>query len=129
MGFVVGLSGLQAVVELSEEFVEQVPFGFLEPVAFGSACLVVSPRFGRGFQRCHRPDRTCGGEATVFDARVRDDGFLAAGAVDRCGSREGFQSAGVVEFGSVVTNLGEYPDADHWPHAGEAGQDFRVRVS
>ena len=40
--FVVGLAGLQAVVKLAEEFVEQVPLGLVVPVSGGAAGVVVS---------------------------------------------------------------------------------------
>ncbi|MET3960014.1 hypothetical protein ABIE52_006949 [Rhodococcus sp. OAS809] len=50
MDFVVSLSGLQAVMKLSEEFVEHGTFGFREPVPFGYAHLAVSLHSGRRFQ-------------------------------------------------------------------------------
>ncbi|MGQ5696430.1 hypothetical protein [Rhodococcus erythropolis] len=46
MDIVVSSSGLQVVLELSEEFVELVTFGFWESIAFCYAHLVVSPHSG-----------------------------------------------------------------------------------
>ena len=55
MQFVVDFAGVQAVVELAEEFVEQVAFGLLEPVTFGSARVVVPPGSGGGLQALPSP--------------------------------------------------------------------------
>ncbi|BCF86326.1 hypothetical protein RQCS_58710 (plasmid) [Rhodococcus qingshengii] len=46
MDIVVSSSGLQVVLELYEEFVELVTFGFWESIAFCYAHLVVSPHSG-----------------------------------------------------------------------------------
>jgi hypothetical protein len=40
--FVVELAGLQAVVQLAEKSVEQVPLGLVVPVSGGAAGIVVS---------------------------------------------------------------------------------------
>ena len=49
--FVVELAGLQAVVELVEELVEQVPLGLVVPVSGGAAGVEVAARAGGGAQR------------------------------------------------------------------------------
>lgn len=42
--FVVELAGVQAVVQLAEEFVEQVPLGLVVPVSGGAAGIEVAAR-------------------------------------------------------------------------------------
>ena len=49
--FGVVLAGLQAVVELAEEFVEQVSLGLVVPVSGGAAGIEVAAGTGRGAQR------------------------------------------------------------------------------
>lgn len=44
--FVVGLAGLQAVVQLAEEFVEQVSLGLAVPVSGGAAGIEVAAGSG-----------------------------------------------------------------------------------
>ena len=55
--FVVVLAGLQAVVELAEELVEQVPLGLVVPVSGGAAGVEVAAGSRGGTQRGQRPDR------------------------------------------------------------------------
>ena len=74
--FVVVLTGLQAVVELAEEFVEQVPLGLVVPVSGGAAGVVVSSGARGGAQRCQGPDGADGGQAAGFDMSVQHHGFL-----------------------------------------------------
>jgi hypothetical protein len=50
-GFVECLPYLQAVVELSDEFVEQVALGSAVPVAGGSSAVVVAPGTVAGSDR------------------------------------------------------------------------------
>ena len=126
--FVVALAGLQAVVELAEEFVEQVSLGLAVPVSGGAAGIEVSSGAGRGAQRRQRPNRADGGQAPVFDMPMRHNGFLGAGAGDRGGPSEGFQPAGVGEAGAVVADLGEHPGTGQIPQARKAGDDLGVRV-
>ena len=126
--FVVELAGLQAVVQLAEEFVEQVSLGLAVPVSGGAAGVEVAAGAGRGAQRRQRPHRADGGQAPVFDMPMQHNGFLAAGAGDRGGSGEGFQPAGIGEAGAVVADLGQYPGAGQIPQAGKAGDDHGVRV-
>ena len=126
--FVVMLAGLQAVVELAEELVEQVPLGLVVPISGGAAGVVVATGARRRTQRSQRPDRPDGGQASVFDMPVQHNGFLAAGAGDRCGSGERFEPAGVGEAGAVVADLGQHPGTGELPQTGEAGDDLGVRV-
>lgn len=78
------LVGLEAVVELTEELVEQVSLGLMVPVSGGAAGIEVAAGTGRGAQRAERPDGSDGGQAPVLDVAVQHYGFLAAGAGDRC---------------------------------------------
>jgi hypothetical protein len=88
--FVVMLAGLQAVVELAEELVEQVPLGLVVPISGGAAGVVVATRARRRAQRSQCPDWADGGQAPVLDMAVQHNGFLPAGAGDRGGSGERF---------------------------------------
>ena len=100
--FVVEVAGLEAVVQLAEEFVEQVSLGLAVPVSGGAAGVVVAARtwgVAHGGQRADRADR---GQAAVLDVAVQHHGFLAAGGGDRGGSGAGLQTAGVGETGAVV---------------------------
>src|ERR1700752_5281226 len=83
MDFVIRPSGLQAVMELAEELVEQMALGLVVPVALGSACVEVAACAGRGAQRGERPDLAGGSQALVLDVSVQNDLFAAAGAGDR----------------------------------------------
>jgi len=58
--FVVELAGLQAVVKLAEEFVEQVPLGLAVPVSGGAAGIEVAARPRRGAPRSSLPRRGAG---------------------------------------------------------------------
>ena len=73
--FVVELAGLQAVVKLAEEFVEQVSLGLVVPVSGGAAGVVVAAGSGRGAQRCQRPDGADSGQAPIFDMPVQSQRF------------------------------------------------------
>ena len=126
--FVVVLAGLQAVVELAEELVEQVPLGLVVPVSGGSAGIEVAAGARRGAQRSQCPDRADGSQTPVFDMPVQHNGFLAAGAGDWCGSGESLESAGIGETGSVIADLGQHPGTSQFPQAGEASDDLGVRV-
>ena len=117
--FVVELAGLEAVVELAEELVEQVPLGLVVPISGGAAGVVVAACARRCAKRSQSPDRADGGQAPVFDMPVQDNGFLAAGAGDWGGSGEGFQPAGVSEAGAVVADLGQDPGTGQHPESGE----------
>ena len=68
--FVVELAGLQAVVKLAEELVEQVSLGLVVPVSGGAAGVVVAARARRRAQRSQRPDRADGGQPLIFDMPV-----------------------------------------------------------
>jgi len=50
--FVVALAGLQAVVKLAEEFVEQMPLGLVVPLSGGAAGVVVAAGARRGIESC-----------------------------------------------------------------------------
>ncbi len=126
--FVVELAGLQAVVQLAEEFVEQVSLGLAVPVSCGAAGIEVSSGAGRGAQRRQRPHRADGGQAPVFDMPMQHNGFLAAGAGDRRRTGEGLQPAGVGEAGAVIADLGQHPGTGQIPQAGKTGDDRGVRV-
>lgn len=123
--FVVELAGVQAVVELSEEFVEQVSLGLVVPISGGAAgAEVAAGSWGRA-QRCQRPYRADGVEAAVFDMAVQDNGFLATGAGDGRRSGECFESAGISKTGAVIADLSEHPGTGKHSQAREAGDDRR----
>ena len=77
--FVVELAGVRAVVELAEEFVEQVSLGLVVPVSGGAASIEVAAGTRRGTQRSQRPNRADRGQPFVFDMPMQHHGFLAAG--------------------------------------------------
>lgn len=126
--FVVELAGLQAVMELAEELVEQVPLGLAVPVSGGAAGIEVAAGARGAAQRRQRPYRADGGQAPVFDMPVCHDGFLAAGAGDRRRSGEGLQPARVGETGAVVSDLGQHPGTGQASQPRKAGDDRGVRV-
>ena len=115
--FVVKSAGLQAVVELAEEFVEQVSLGLAVPVSGGAAGIEVASGAGRGAQRGQRPHRADRSQAPVFDMPMCDNGFLSAGAGDRGRAGEGFQPASFGEAGAVVADFGEHPGAGQVPQS------------
>jgi hypothetical protein len=105
--FVVGLAGLQSVVRLAEEFVEQVSLGLAVPASGGAAGVVVAARtlgVAHGGQRADRADR---GQAAVLDVAVQHHGFLAAGA----GDRGGHNTPVVIDHRDVVMAAGPIDSA------------------
>lgn len=128
MGFVVAGAGLEAVVQLSEELVEQVSLGLVVPVSAVSAGLIVAVGSRGCFERRECPERAGGGEAVVLDASVGDDGLLAAGTGHGCRSCESFEATCVGESCSVVSDLGEDPSAEKRSQAGERVDHGGVRV-
>ena len=117
--FVVELAGVQAVMKLAEELVEQVSLGLVVPVSGGAAGVVVAAGAGRGAQRSQGPDGADGGQPPILDMPVQDNGFLPAGAGDGRRSGERLQPAGVNEAGAVIPDLGEHPGAGQQPQTGE----------
>ena len=113
--FVVELAGLEAVVQLAEEFVKQVSLGLAVPVSGGAAGVEVTARAGRGAQRSQCPDRAHYGQPPVFDMPMQHHGFLTAGAGDRGRAGESFQPAGIGEAGAVVADLGD-PSGSNGSH-------------
>src|ERR1700760_2523085 len=104
--FVVELAGVQAVVELAEELVEQVALSLVVPVSGSAAGIEVAAGSRGGTQRCQCPDRADSVKAPVFDMAVQDNGFLAAGPGDRGRSGDPFEAAGAGHTGRGVTGLG-----------------------
>ena len=111
--FVVEVAGLQAVVKLAKEFVEQVSLGLAVPVSGGAAGIEVAAGTRGAAQRCQRPDRPDRGQATVFDMPMCHNGFLPASTGDWGRSGERFQPAGIDETGAIVADLSEHPGAEH----------------
>jgi hypothetical protein len=126
--FVVEQAGVQAVVKLTEELVEQVSLGLVVPVSGGAAGIEVATGARRGAQRSQGPDRADGGQAPVLDMAVQHNGFLPAGAGDGRRPGESLQPAGLSEAGPVIADLGQHPGTGQHPQAGEAGDDLGVRV-
>lgn len=119
--FVVETAGLEAVVELTEEFVERASLCMLVPVTRGAASVEVVSRSGRSPERPHGPDGADNGQAPVFDLAVQDHRFLAAGPGGGCGPGEGLQPAGIGEALAVVPGLAE-------PGAGQRTQTGKLVV-
>ena len=107
--FVIELAGVQAMMQLAEEFVEQVSLGLVVPVSGSAASVEVAAGSRGDTQRGQGPDRTDSIQAPVFDMTLQDNGFLAAGPGDRRRPGERFESAGIGETGTVITDLGEHP--------------------
>src|SRR5271166_314769 len=118
--FVEQLSGLQAVVDLAEEFVEQVADGGAVAVAVFSPAPVVLTGRGAVGGRGEGPDPAGGGESVVFDVAVGDADGASGGPDDGRGSGVGLQCAHVGESGAVVADLGEHPGA------GRVGEDGKL---
>jgi hypothetical protein len=75
--FVVGLAGVEAVVQAADESVEQVALGGGGvSVAGGSAWVVVGSGAGRGGQGGERPDLADSGQALVLDPAVHHGQLL-----------------------------------------------------
>ncbi len=128
MVFVVEPPGLEAVVQLAEELVEQVSLGLMVPVPGRAAGVEVVACTRRSAQRGQSPDRAHRGQSPVLDVPVQDNGLLAAGAGDRRRSGVGLQPARISEAAAVVSDFGEHPGAGQLSEAGKAGDDLRVRV-
>jgi hypothetical protein len=101
---VVGLAGLEAVVETADEPVEQVALGGDVTVAGGSAAVVVSSGPGSGDQGGEGPEVAGGGEALDLNPSVHHREGLAAGAGHENGAGVGLQRPCVAKARSVVTD-------------------------
>ena len=100
---------LQAVVELAEEFVEQVSGSCGVPVAMVAALSIVlaCPLMGGGGGECPHPADI--GQPVVLDLPVGDADGPPGGAGDRGGSGVGLQRTGVGEPGVVIADLSAEP--------------------
>jgi hypothetical protein len=86
LGFVVELAGVQAVMQLAEELVEQVSLRLGVTVAVVSASPVVRVGSRRRAQRAQGPQEPGMGESLIFDVAMSDDTAFTAGASDRRGA-------------------------------------------
>src|ERR1700752_875457 len=102
------LPGLQAVVELTDHAVEQVPLGLGVPVAPFTPSPVVGVGSGRGPERGEGPEEARRDESVVLDEAASDVVLLAGSTGDRCGACIGLQGAGVGEAVTVISDLGQY---------------------
>src|SRR5690606_5520972 len=80
--FVEELPGLQAVVELADHAVEQVPLRLGMPVSVVAPSPVVGGGSGRGREGGEGPLVTGVGQAVVLDVAASDEAFLARGLGD-----------------------------------------------
>jgi hypothetical protein len=128
MGFVVEPVGVQAVMQLAEELVEQVPLclGVTVPVVSASPVMRVGSR--RRAQRAQGPQEPRMCQSLILDVAMGDDMAFAAGAGDRRGAGIGFQRSGIGETGSVVADFGEHPGGGQRTETGETEQDPGIGV-
>jgi len=125
---VVGLSGCQAVVELTEHLVEQVPQCGRMPVSMVSSAQVVLAA-GRGSRRGRkRPGVPDAREPVVLRAPTYDAAGLARRLGDRCRPGERLERSVIAEPGAVIAHLCQDHRATGVGQAGEAGNDLVVRV-
>jgi hypothetical protein len=73
---------LKAVVELSDQFVKQVPGGGAVAVTVFSPATVMLARWFAVRGGSERPDPACGGEPVVLDMSVRDGQGASGGPVE-----------------------------------------------
>ena len=104
---VVGLVGLQAVVELAEHAVVEVAQGCGVAVTVVAASQVVRAGGSLAAGRDERPDESDGGEAVVLHVPVGDADAAPGGFGHRCGPGERLQRSGVGESCSVVPDFSE----------------------
>lgn len=125
---VIGLAGVQAWMQASEDFVEQVSLDLVFLVSSGAASVEVAAGAQGDTQRGERADRPASSRATVSDIAVQNNGFLTAGPGEWYRSGECCECAGVGEPAAVITDLGEYSGAGEHSRPGKAGDDLGVRV-
>ena len=107
LDWVVGLAGLQAVVELAEHAVVEVAQGCGVAVAVVAACQVVSAGGSFAAGRDERPDESDGGKSVVLHVPVSDADAAPRGFGDGRRPGERLQCSGVGESCSVVADFGE----------------------
>jgi hypothetical protein len=83
-GVVEVLPGLEAVVELTEEAVQQVPLCGSVPVAVVASASVVRVRAGRSGEGGEGPKKAGVDEAVVLDEASADEALFAGGSGDGC---------------------------------------------
>ncbi len=119
---------MQAVPQLSELAVEQVPQRRGMAVAVISAALVVGSGVLVVDDSCPGPHPTGCGESVVLDPAVSDRQRPSGGSGDRRRPGIGLHPASISEAGAVVAHLGQDPRAGDLAQAGEAGDDGVVMV-
>ena len=80
----VGFAGREAVMQLTEEAVVQIPQCGRVAVAEGAAAVVMSSRVRRGGQRSEGPDVSDPGQALIFHLALQHNETLPRGSSDRC---------------------------------------------
>lgn len=96
------LLGLEAVVELAEEAVQQVPLCGGMPVAMLTSASVVRVGSGGGGEGGEGPEEAGVDQAVVLDEPAADETLLARGPGDGGGSGVRLQRPGVGEPCAVV---------------------------
>lgn len=120
--------GLQAVVELAEHLVEQVPDRGCMAVAVVAAASVVLLAGPWQNDQGGAPDPADGGQAVVLDSPVGDGDRFAGSPGDGGGPGVCLQCSGIGESGPVVADLGEHPGSGEVCKTREACDDGVVRV-
>src|SRR4051794_9887890 len=99
--------GLEAVVQLAEELVEQIALSADMPVAATSSCLVVHSAGEIVLDCGTHPDVACGCDPVVFGAPIGNVVTLAGGSGDRCRAGIRLEGTGVRETVGVVAHFGQ----------------------
>lgn len=126
--FVEQFPSLEAVEELADHAVEQVPLCLCMSVPALASTPVVGVRSGRGLQRGEGPEEAGVVEPVVLHSAAADVVLLAGGAGDGGRARVCLEAAGVGEPGAVVSDLGEHPGAELDAETGKAEDHVSVRV-
>lgn len=117
---------LETMVELAEEFVEQMSGGCGMPVAV-LAPLTVMPAggliCGGGREGPHPADI---GQPIVFNVTVGDRDRAAGSSGDRCRSGVGLECSRVGEPGAVIADLSKHAGPSRVGQPGETGDDLIV---
>ncbi len=101
------LTGLEAVVQLAEELVEQVALGADMPVAVVSSPLVVGPTRKIVEQRRAHPCVACRGDSVVLCAAVANMVTLAGVSGDRRRAGIRFECSSIGEALGIVADFGQ----------------------
>jgi hypothetical protein len=126
-GFVEVLPGLEAVVDLAQEAVEQIPLGGRVPVSCATSTSVVLVGSFEALQGREGPEESCCHEPVVLDEPPAHVGLLPGGAGDRRRAGVGLQRPCIGEAGTVIADLRQNSCSQLDAEAGEAQEDLVMR--